>query len=385
MDLMSIATKDPLLQVYAQFPFEPASAEGVVLRTTDGREIIDFYGGHAVASLGYGHPRLVEALCSQAKTLTFQSNAVSLDVRTRAARRLTAFAPEGLNQVFFVNSGAEANENALRLAFRATGRERVVAVEHAFHGRTAAAGAVTWGAAEKWYAFPKAPFNVSFVPRNEPAALEALVDETTAAVLAEPIQGVAGAFDLDRDFVRAMRHLCDSHGAALIFDEVQSGVGRTGHPFAADLFGVTPDILTAAKSLAAGFPIGAVLMNESIASSVAVGDLGTTFGGGPMATALVETVLAVIEEENLLENVRHLAALIRSTCQVGPVDTIQGAGFLTGLKCRPPAREVRDALLERGILVGTSADPNIVRLLPPLVLQKEHVEQLADALGSVQL
>ncbi len=382
---MPIAEKDPLLQVYAQFPFEPASAEGVVLRTTDGREIVDFYGGHAVASLGYAHPRLVEALASQAKTLTFQSNAVALEVRTRAARRLTAFAPEGLEQVFFANSGAEANENALRLAFRATRRERVVAVEHAFHGRTAAAGAVTWGAADKWYAFPRAPFPVSFVPRNEPEALEALVDETTAAVIAEPIQGVAGAFALDPDFVRAMRRLCDSHGAVLIFDEVQSGVGRTGQPFAADLFGVTPDILTTAKSLAAGFPIGAVLMNEAVASSVTVGDLGTTFGGGPMAAALVETVLDVIEEEGLLGNVRRLSALIRSTCQVGPVEAIQGAGFLTGLRCRRPAKEVRDALLDQGILVGTSADASIVRLLPPLVLGEEHVEMLSKALASLPL
>ena len=372
-----------LAQVYAQFPFEAVSAAGVHVRTSDGREILDLYGGHAVACLGYGHPRVVEALREQAERLTFQSNAAALEVRARAADRLAAFAPDGLDRVFFVNSGAEANENALRIAFKlAPEREGVVALEHAFHGRTAAAGAVTWGS-KKWYAFPQTPFPVTFVPRNDVAALEAAVTESTAAVIVEPIQGVAGAFDLAPEFLEAARRRCDVTGASLVFDEVQCGAGRSGRGFAAELYEVTPDLLTSAKSLGAGYPVGAVLMGESVASRLAVGDLGTTFGGGPMACALVATVLETIEADDLLENVRRLETRFRSTCAVGPVEAIRGKGFLLGLRCDRPAATVRDELLARDILVGTSADPKVLRLMPPYVLSEEHVGRLADALGEI--
>jgi len=372
-----------LLQVYPQIPLDLVSARGVFLRTASGEEVLDFYGGHAVAALGYAHPRVVESLARQATTMTFQTNAVALEVRARAADKLVGVAPPGLTRVFFVNSGAEANENALRLAFFARhDREKVVALEHGFHGRTAAAAAVTWGAS-KWYAFPQAPFPVTFVPRDDIARLQEAIDERTAAVIVEPIQGMAGAVALEGEFLQALRQRCDETGAVLIFDEVQSGVGRSGHYFACEKHRVTPDILTTAKALAAGFPVGAVLATEEIARHAAMGSLGTTFGGGPLACALVETVLDVIETDGLLENVRRVSELIRSTCRVGPVESIQGAGFLLGLRCRRPAAAVRDDLLKRKILVGTSADPNVVRLLPPLILEEEHVEALSRALEKV--
>jgi len=367
--------------VYPQLPFEPVSGEGVRLLTSTGRWILDLYGGHAVASLGYGHPRVVETLARQAKELTFQSNVVPLNVRERAAERLVALAPPGLNHVFFVNSGAEANENALRLAFFGTKRKKVVAIEHGFHGRTAAAGAVTWGAADKWYAFPLTPFPVTFIPQNKADGLYA-IDKATAAVIVEPIQGMAGAVDLDADFLKAIRERCDETGAVLIFDEVQCGVGRTGFGFAAERVDVVPDILTTAKSVAAGFPVGAVLVTDAVAERTSKGSLGTTFGGGPMACALVETVIDVIETEGLLQHVRNVSSLIRSTCVVGPVKKIQGAGFLLGLVCEIPAAAVRDDLLSHDILVGTSADPNVLRLMPPLNLPEKHVGELSRALAS---
>jgi acetylornithine/succinyldiaminopimelate/putrescine aminotransferase len=315
--------------------------------------------------------------------MTFQTNAVALEVRARAAERLARFAPSGLERVFFANSGAEANENALRLAFFSRqGREKVVALEHGFHGRTAAAAAVTWGAS-KWYAFPRAPFPVSFVPRDDADRLLDTIDEETAAAIVEPIQGMAGAVPLDPGFLRAMRRRCDETGTILIFDEVQSGMGRSGHAFAADKYGIVPDVLTTAKALAAGFPVGAVVTNEDIAKSASMGSLGTTFGGGPMACALVETVIDVIETESLLDNVRRVSDLVQDSCRVGPVEEIQGAGFLLGLRCRRPAAEVRDALLKQNVLVGTSADPNVVRLLPPLILEAEHASILARALERV--
>ena len=372
-----------LLPVYAHTPVEPVRGEGAILETRDGRRLIDFYGGHAVALLGYRHPRLVAALAGQAGELFFQSNSVPLGVRARAGERLVRFGPEGLTRAFLVNSGAEANENALRLAFRHTGRSRVVAVEGAFHGRTAGAAALTWKS-EKWYAFPRAPFDVTFVPRGDVDALEAALGPDAAALILEPIQGQAGAVDLGRDYLKAARELTRKAGALLIFDEVQCGMGRTGHPFAAQAYGVTPDVLTTAKGLAGGFPAGALLASDAAAAGLKHGDLGTTFGGGPLACALIETVIDTIESEGLMDRVQVLSRQIRETCQVGPVTGVQGGGFLLGLRTSRPAREVVDELLDHGILAGTSGDPNVVRLLPPLVLEASHVETLAKALGEIR-
>jgi acetylornithine/N-succinyldiaminopimelate aminotransferase len=367
-------------EVYPMLPFEPTRGDGVFLEDASGRRVLDFYGGHAVAGLGYGHPRLTAALVHQAETLQFQSNAVPLSVREDAARALADFAPDGLTRVFFVNSGAEANENALRLALAHTGRKKIVALEHAFHGRTAAAAAVTWGAKEKWYGFPRTPMEVVFVPRDDAGALAAAVDGDTAALIIEPVQGVAGAYAVGAPFTKAARAACDRAGALLILDEVQTGMGRLGAPFGADLYGVTPDILTTAKALGGGFPCGAVIMNDALAAPLKAGALGTTFGGGPLACAVIKTVIEVIREDALLENVRRLSARIRECCLVGPVTGIQGTGFLLGLRTVPRAAQVRDALLEKNILAGTSADPHVLRLLPPLVLEEEHVERLAEAL-----
>jgi acetylornithine/N-succinyldiaminopimelate aminotransferase len=370
------------LPVYAQLDLHPVGGEGAWLILADGRRILDMYGGHAVAALGYGHPRLVAALQDQVQRLTFQSNLLPLELRARACEALARFAPPGLDRVFLVNSGAEANENALKLAFREPGRTRVVAVEGAFHGRTAAAAAVTWGS-EKWYGFPQKPFEVSFISAYDPAALAHKVGADTAALIVEPVQGVAGAVDLPAEFLAAARQATRDAGALLIFDEVQCGMGRTGRPFAADHYGITPDVITTAKGLAGGFPAGALITTHEIAAGLKVGELGTTFGGGPMACAAIETVLAVIRDEGLLERVRDLSERIRATCLVGPVTAIQGAGFLLGLVCSRPAKEIQAELLEHGILAGTSADPRVLRLLPPLILAPEHVDRLAAALAEI--
>ena len=382
-DQAAAVARDHLAQVFAQYPIEVTSADGVWLNTADGRRILDLYGGHAVAALGYGHPRWLAALEHQAREVLFQSNAVPMDVRRRAAAKLVEFSGLPLDTVFFVNSGAEANENALRLACRITGRGHVVAVEESFHGRTAAAAAVTWGAAGKWYGFPRTPFDVSFVPRRDAAALEAAITLDTAAVIVEPVQGVGGAFDMGRDYLEAIRRRCESTGAMLIFDEVQCGVGRTGHPFAAGLYGVAPDMLTTAKALGAGFPVGALLLSPQIAAGLKLGELGSTFGGGPLACAVIEAVVDTIRDDNLLENVRNISARIRRTCVTGPVTGIQGEGFLLGLRTRVPARQVQAALLDRGILTGTSGDPGVLRLLPPFTLAAEHVDLLVAALSEL--
>ncbi len=369
-----------LLQVYAQYDFEPVAASGVTLTCRDGRTLLDYYGGHAVASLGYSHPDAVNAIAGQTQQLFFQSNAVALEVRARAADKLAAFA--NMDRVFLCNSGAEANENALRIALRKTGRGKVLAVEHGFHGRTAAAGAVTWGA-DKWYGFPHKPFAVDFIPRNDAAAASAMINGDVAAVILEPVQGIAGAVALEQNFVAAIAAACRQHGALLICDEVQCGVGRCGVPFACQLYGIQPDLLTTAKALGTGFPVGAVMLSDDVAAVLGKGDLGTTFGGAPLACALINTVLDVIARDNLLDNVQRLSARIKKECLTGPVTAVSGAGFLLGLHCAGGAGPVRNKLLDAGILTGSSNDPAVLRLLPPLTLQDEHVDALVAALQTI--
>lgn len=376
-----IAEARHLLQVYGQLPIAPTTASGVWLHEGE-RRILDLYGGHAVAALGYAHPAMIEALERQARNMYFQSNAVALEVRAEAADALAAIAPAGLDRVFFVNSGAEANENALKIACRLTGRPKVVALEHGFHGRTAAAAAVTWGS-QGWYGFPRAPFDVCFAPRDDAEAAARCIDGETAAVIIELVQGLAGAHDLDPAVVAAIAAACRRHGAMLIIDEVQSGVGRCGEPFAAQGYGVLPDMLTTAKALGGGFPCSALLLTAGVAARIRPGELGTTFGGGPMACALVSTVIDVIHRDRLLDNVRTLSAVIRERACTGPVTAVQGRGFLLGLRCRREAKQVQAELLERDILVGTSADPMVIRLLPPLTLERSHVDLFLNTLAAL--
>ncbi|MCA9320961.1 MAG: aspartate aminotransferase family protein [Planctomycetes bacterium] len=374
---------DAELPVYARLDLEIDVGCGTRVRSTDGRDFLDLYGGHATALLGQAHPRLLDALTRQAGQLFFQTNLVDLEIRRRAARALVDFAPAGLERVFFVNSGAEANENALRLAFRLTGRHKAVALVNGFHGRTAAAAAVTWGARDKWYGFPRSPFDVVFVDPDDGAALEAAVDDDTACVILEPIQGLAGARDLDLEFLRTARRVTLDRGAMFIADEVQCGMGRSGEPFAISRAGVVPDLMTTAKGLAGGFPAGALFCTLDISERIATGDLGTTFGGGPMAAALIATVLDVIREDDLLAQAGRFEVMVRDRCITGPVTAVQGAGCLLGLRTKGPARDVLAGLRERGVLAGGSSDPHIMRLMPALIAGEAEVLALSDALREI--
>lgn len=370
------------IPVYGQLPFVPERASGCYIFTKDGRRILDLYGGHAVAALGYGHPGLTQAIQEQTNKLLFQSNSVALEIRAQAAESLVRVAPQGLERVFFVNSGAEANENALRMACVVTGRKKILAITHGFHGRTAAAAAVTWNS-EKWYGFPAKPFQVDFIPRDDIAAAMALINNDVAAVIFEPVQGVAGAYDLSTEFLQTLREETHKQGVALIADEVQSGIGRCGQFFGVQAHSISPDILTSAKALGGGIPCGAVLCTHKIAARFGPGDLGSTFGGGPVAAAAITATIRAIEAEGLLSNVRQREAQIREQCVVGPVRKIQGMGLLLGLVCDRPAIEVRNALLEHDILTGTSSDPDVLRILAPLVLEPGHIDRLAQALEAM--
>lgn len=378
------AAPDAEMNAYKRLDVDIVAGEGTRVIDSEGREYLDLYGGHATSLLGHGHPALLEALTAQAETLFFQTNLVNVPVRGHAHEALVDFAPDGLDAAFLVNSGAEAIENALRLTFRATGKSKVVVVEGGFHGRTAAAAACTAGSA-RWYGFPRTPFDTVTVPRGDVGALEAAIGEDVAAFLVEAVQGVAGAVDLPTDFLVAARDLCTKHGALFIADEIQCGMGRCGTPFAIEQAGITPDLLTTAKGLAGGFPAGAVLAGAEVASIVGPGDLGTTFGGGPLACALIATVIETLNEEQLVAHAARLGGMIADRCRVGPVVDVQGRGLLVGLRTKVPARNVLPALRAKGILAGGAADPDIVRLMPPLTLQESDIDTLAKALASLEV
>lgn len=372
-----------LLPVYAQMPLRPVRGRGSWLVDEDGRDWLDAYGGHAVAATGHSHPEVVRAIAAQAEQLLFYSAAVPLSIRDRLADRLAALCPAPLGQVFFCNSGAEANENALALARKRTGRRNIVSVAGGWHGRTPGALACTDGARYEAMATRAGMPLSTRVPFNDVEALESTVDGSVAAVLVEPVQGIQGARDCAPEFLEAARRITREAGAALIFDEIQCGAGRCGAFTAAAAYGVVPDILTLAKGLAAGLPIGAVLIAPWIAEGLAVGDLGSTFGGGPVVCAAALANLEVIERERLIENAVRVGAHLRSGALALGVPAVQGRGLLIGLRLDRPAAEVQRGLFEHRVLTGTSTDPEVLRLMPPLTFSVEEANLVLAALRAV--
>jgi acetylornithine/N-succinyldiaminopimelate aminotransferase len=372
-----------LLPVYAQMPVRPVRGHGSWLVDEEGREWLDAYGGHAVASTGHSHPHVVQAIALQAARLLFYSTAVPHPNREELAEALAARCPAPLGRVFFCNSGAEANENALHLARKHTGRQRIVSLEGGWHGRTVATLAVTDG--EKYRAGARRagmPLS-TVVAFDDVAALGAALDETVAAVILEPVQGMGGARVVSAEFLAAARALCSERGALLIFDEVQCGVGRCGAFTAAEAVGVTPDLLTMAKGLASGLPIGAVVTTPDVAAGISVGDLGSTFGGGPVPCAAALATLEAIDTEGMIANAMEVGDHLRREALALGVPAVQGRGLLLGLRLGRPAAAVQQALFERRILAGTANDPEILRLLPPLSFSRDEADLLLAALKEI--
>ncbi|MBX2802737.1 MAG: aminotransferase class III-fold pyridoxal phosphate-dependent enzyme [Myxococcales bacterium] len=360
----------------AKLPVTFVSGEGALLWDVDGHTWWDFYGGHATALLGQGHPRWVEALTTQANGLSFMTTLADVPVRTRAARALCAFT--GLDRAFFVNSGAEANEAALKVARKATGRPVVVAMAGGFHGRTMGAVGVTQGHRHRHL---PAHGDVRFVPFGDlPALIEAL-DDDVAAVITEPIQGTAGVVEPPMGWLAGVKAAANRAGALLIADEVQSGMGRVGAPLASTQQGVSPDIVTLGKSLGAGFPVAAMLCTEAVAATAAPGDHGTTFGGAPLACAAVEATLQILHDEELMVRAQALGSRMQKLlATIRGVVGVRGRGVWIGLVLDRPAAPVAQALRQEHFLVGTSADPTVLRLSPPAVLPPYAIDALAEAL-----
>lgn len=372
-----------LLPVYAQFPVRPGRGRGSWLIDENGDEWLDAYGGHAVAATGHSHPDVVRAITEQATELLFYSTAVPHPMREALAEKLAQLCPGPLARVFLCNSGAEANENALHLARRHTGRQTIVSLRGGWHGRTAATLACTDGSKYEEAAGRSGMPLSRKVAFDDIAALDAAVDSTVAAVIVEPVQGFAGARDCTPDFLRAARRLCSDRGATLIFDEVQCGVGRCGAFSAAEAFGVTPDVLTFAKGLAAGLPIGAVVATAEVTRTITLGDLGSTFGGGPVPCAAALANIAVIERDRLIENAVGVGEyLTEGALKIG-VTRVRGRGLLLGLHLGRAAVGIQHALFEHRILTGTSTDPEVLRLLPPLSFSRDEADILLTGLKDV--
>jgi acetylornithine/N-succinyldiaminopimelate aminotransferase len=360
---------------YKKFPFVVERGQDVWIYTSAGERYLDLYGGHAVVSTGHSHPRIVRALSEQAGRLVFYSNLVYNDVRARAAKKLVEIAPDLLTKVFFVNSGTEANENAMKIARRLTGREKVVSFEGGFHGRTPGSLAATGLSKYRENVAPLLPGHI-YARFGDVESVERVIDDETAAVILEPIQSMGGVRMGEPSFYEALRGACDRVGAMLIYDEVQTGMGRTGAFFFAGRFAVVPDMVTLAKGIASGVPMGAVLMTEEIAREIKAGDLGTTFGGGPLAAAALEATVDVIQDEGLLENVRSNSEyLIEALAKLDSVKEVRGLGYLVGIEFKSgSAKPYQQALLERRIITGLADDPGVLRLLPPLTLRRPEID-----------
>ncbi len=317
----------------------------------------------------------------QANKLLFYSNVVYSDVRARAAASLTRLAPSGLDRVFFCNSGTEAVETALKLARTTTGRPHIITMEGDFHGRTLGSLATTWNP-EYRAPFQSLLSEVSFVPFGDLNALTASMDAHVAAVFLEPIQSIAGIREAPPEYYREARRLADANGSLVIFDEIQTGVGRTGKFSVAEHYGMVPDIITLAKSLGSGLPVGATLTTESIANGVQLGDHGSTFGGGMIAMAAVEATLQAIEQGDLMARAAHIFDAIAAG--VAPhITGILGRGCLIGLQFKQPASTILTELRSEGVLVGASADPCVLRVMPPIIASDQNVAFFADALAKV--
>jgi acetylornithine/N-succinyldiaminopimelate aminotransferase len=371
------------LRTYAKLPIALERGEGCYVFDSEGNRYLDFYGGHAVVATGHCHPRIVRVIQEQAARFIFYSNVVYNGVRSRAARKLIEMAGAPYSQVFLANSGSEANENAIKLARALSGRREVISLEGSFHGRTY--GSLSATGIAKYSAYLNTPVPCHrIVPAAEAASA---VSDQTAALLVEPVQSLGGVTVVPVETLKAMREACRDHDAFLIFDEIQVGVGRTGRFLYSGIGGVFPDLVTLAKGIGSGFPASAVLVTEAIATRVKNGDLGTTFGGGPLACACIEETLDIFRDEGILENVARMSAYLRAElARIPVVEEVRGAGLLVGLRFSGAwsvVKSVRQALFARKILTGGSDDPSVLRLMPPLTISEQEVDCLVEALKSL--
>ncbi len=369
---------EAIIQTYTRQKVVLVRGSGAKVWDSDGKEYLDFVAGIAVNNVGHCHHAVVEAIKRQAETLIHTSNLYYTENQVLLAEELKKLT--GMKRAYFCNSGAESVEAALKLTRRATGKSKIVAAVGSFHGRTLGALGTTYKAI---YREPFRPLNeAEFVPYNDPEALKAVVTKETGAVILEPVQGEAGVYVPDANYLRAARQVCDDAGALLIFDEVQTGFGRTGRWFAKEHSGVQPDILTLAKALAGGLPMGTMLASESVSEAFQRGDHGSTFAGGALVSAAALASIDAIKSENMVQRSEELGAYMRSELErLGPRE-VRGLGLMIGLDLDADCKQVVQKALEKGVILNNTGD-HTLRFIPPLVVTKEQIDRVVKVLGEV--
>ncbi|WP_336023993.1 aspartate aminotransferase family protein [Halobellus salinisoli] len=372
--------------VFSEKPIQIESGDGAYLYDTKGTEYLDFGASYAVTPLGHSHPAVTEAIQEQAETLTYVQASYPVEVRTELYEKLAALAPGDIENVWLCNSGTEANEAAMKFARAATGRSKIVATKRGFHGRTMGALAMTW---KDKYKKPFEPLagGVEFVPYGDGEALAEAVDDETAAFFVEPVQGEGGIHPATTEYLQHAREVTDEAGAALVFDEIQTGVGRTGNLWACEGVGVEPDILTSAKGIANGLPLGATLVKDWIADNP--GDHGSTFSGGPVVCAAANATLDTIVDEDVPAHAAHVGEYLRSELEAAaethdlPVREVRGSGLMIGIQIKRGANRVLKNLALSEQVLALPAGRTVVRLLPPLTIDESHADQFVESFAEV--
>lgn len=388
-DVMELE-KQYLLGTYARFPVVLEKGKGVFVQDVNGKKYLDLVSGLGVNALGYAHPRIVKVIREQSAKLVHVSNLYYNQFQGPLAKKLVELS--GLPRVFFSNTGTEAIDGAIKFArayARKTGREgkfKLVAATNSFHGRTY--GGMSLTATAKYRDdFKPLLDGVTFVPLNDIGALREAVTDDTCAVFLETVQGEGGIFECSADYLHTARQLCTQHHAALVLDEIQCGLGRTGEMFAFKHHDIVPDILTLAKPIAGGLPLGAILVNDEIAASIGSGKHGTTFGGGPLACRVALEYLAIVEETNLIEHVRKVGSYFHGELtnlleKFSIAKEVRGRGLMLALELNVPSRPYVDAALAEGVLMNSTHDTTI-RFLPPFIVEEKHIDKALKVLKKV--
>lgn len=377
------AAEENLLHVYNRFPIALERGEGMYVYDTEGKEYLDFAAGIGVTGLGYHNKQLNDALKEQIDKICHISNLYYHENCGEAAKELNRIC--GMDRIFFTNSGSEANEGALKAARRyaytkQTGRYEFIAMENSFHGRSFGSVSVTGHDSYREPFEPVVP-GVHFAKFNDLDSVKALVNDKTCAVILEPLQGEGGINLASQEFMEGIRKLCDENGILMICDEVQCGMGRTGHYFAWQGFGVKPDIITMAKAIGNGIPVGAFAMTEEVAQySLKAGDHGATYGGNPLACTAVKTVIEIFEQDHIIDHVNQVAPYLEQRLEelVKELDCVvrrKGTGLMQGLEFNIPVAGINQRAIDEGLLV-IQAQGNVIRLLPPLILEEKHVDEM---------
>ena len=367
---------EAIIQTYARQDVVLVRGSKARVWDSEGKEYLDFVAGIAVNNVGHCHPAVAKAIARQAETLIHTSNLYYTENQVLLAEELKALT--GMKRAYFCNSGAESVEAALKLTRRSTGKSKIVAAERAFHGRTLGALGTTY---KSIYRAPFQPLNeATFVPFNDGEALKAAVTAETGAVILVPVQGEAGVYVADAEYLRAARQICDDKGALLIFDEVQTGFGRTGKWFGKDHFGVMPDIITLAKAMAGGLPIGAMLAAGPAAEAFQKGDHGSTFAGGPLICAAALATIQVIKDEKLVHRSEEMGAYLKSQLEKLAPREIRGLGLMVGLDLDADCKALVEKALQKGVLINSTGE-HTLRFIPPLVVEKEEIDKVVSVIG----